>query len=191
MPAPTPTPPAQDYGHLAERLAESPIHPTVAEAHGILCGLICAGASPAAAVWIRELFPGADRAGAPDQETRRALEAMAEHTRDEIEGPRLGFTPLLPDETCTLGVRATALYDWARGFAYGLGVAGVDHGDLSGEAREAVADLADITRMDLDALEEGEENEAALAELQEFVWVAAMLIFEECGRPGGDGNVEV
>jgi uncharacterized protein YgfB (UPF0149 family) len=185
-------PPAQvpDHGQLAERLAASPLSPTAAEAHGILCGLICAGSAPAGAVWVRELFPGSGREGPPDAETRAALQALAEHTRDEIEGPRLGFTPLLPEGCRSLPERATGLYDWARGFFYGLGVAGLRREDLSEQGREAFADLEAITRMDLDALEEGEENEAALAELQEFVWVAAMLIFEERGRAAGGVRVE-
>jgi uncharacterized protein YgfB (UPF0149 family) len=190
MSAPTPSAQVPEYAQLADRLAASPLSPTAAEAHGMLCGLICAGSASAAAVWIRELFPEAGRDGPPDAMTRSALQAVAERTRSEIEGPRLGFTPLLPEEGRSLRERAIGLYDWARGLFYGLGVAGLRREDLSEEGREAFADLADITRMDLDALEEGEENEAALAELQEFVWVAAMLIFEERGRSSGGVRVE-
>jgi uncharacterized protein YgfB (UPF0149 family) len=190
MPVSTPPLSVPGYGQLTDRLAHSPLHPTAAEAHGILCGLICAGASPAPAVWIRELFPGKGRDGSPDPETRRALEAVAERTRDEIQGPGVGFRPLLPQEACTLRERALGLYDWARGFLYGVGVAGLRREALSEQAREAFADLTEITRMDLDALDEGEENEEALTELQEFIWVAAMLIFEERGRAGGEGRVQ-
>jgi len=38
--------------------------------------------------------------------------------------------------------------------------------------------------MDLDALEGSEENEEAFEELREFVWVAAMLVYEEVARRG-------
>jgi uncharacterized protein YgfB (UPF0149 family) len=190
MPAPSSTRPASDYDQLADRLELSHLYATAAEAHGILCGLICAGASPAPSIWIRELFATPDGQQGPDAETRRALQALAQQTSDEIEGPGFGFAPLLPAESHSLRDRAVGLYDWARGFVYGLGVAGLRQEDLSQEGREALADCADITRMDLDALGEGEENEEALSELQEFIRVAAMLIFEERGRAAGGARVQ-
>jgi uncharacterized protein YgfB (UPF0149 family) len=190
MPAPSSTRPAPDHDQLADRLEQSHLHPTAAEAHGMLCGLICAGAASASSLWIRELFPMGEETQGPDAETRRALRALADQTSDEIAGPGFGFAPLLPAEARSLRERALGLYDWVRGFVYGLGVAGLRQEDLSDEGREALADFADITRMDLDALGEGEENEEALAELQEFIRVAAMLIFEERGRAGGGIRVQ-
>jgi uncharacterized protein YgfB (UPF0149 family) len=43
--------------------------------------------------------------------------------------------------------------------------------------------------MDVDAIEGGEEEEAALIEVIEFIWVAAMLVHDELVTPesGRDG----
>jgi hypothetical protein len=181
---------ALDYRQITDKLADSPLNPTAAEAHGILCGLICAGAPKASEVWIDELYVGEDAANLPDAEVREAMQAVASCTRDEIEGPGPGFTPLLPEDDRPLRERAVGLYDWSRGFIYGLGLAGVKQEDLSGQGREVLDDFAGITRMDLDALDEGEDNERALAELQEFIWVAAMLLYEERGRERDNRRVQ-
>jgi yecA family protein len=179
-----------DYDQIDERLSDSPLHPTAAEAHGMLSGLICAGVPSAAEVWLDELFAEADREGVPNAETRELLNIFAERTRERIEAPELEFAPLLPEDECSLPERAVALYDWARGFVYGLGIAGLKQDDLSEQGREAFGDLAEITRLDLDALDEGEENEEALAEIQEFVWVAALLLYEDRARAGAGIHVQ-
>jgi uncharacterized protein YgfB (UPF0149 family) len=176
-----PKAPASNFDGLGERLALlSELAPTVSEAHGMLCGLLCAHAPDAEHVWVEELLRGSDPQDLNAAELGDELRRLGEGTREEIEGPGLGFSPLLPPEDRPLRERAVGLYDWSRGFLYGLGLAGVDASQLSEQTREALDDLADVTRLDLDSLDEGEDNEEALVELVEFVWVAAMLIYEEC-----------
>lgn len=156
----------------------------------MLTGLICSGVSAAGQVWIDELYSGSDKSDLPDPQVRQALQAMADRTRDEVLEPEFEFSPLLPGDDRPFRERAIALYDWARGFVFGLGVAGVGRDGLSEQGREALGDFTEITRMDLDNLDEDEANEVALMELQEFVRVAALLIFEECGRAQGGGHVK-
>jgi uncharacterized protein YgfB (UPF0149 family) len=186
---PSPHPP--DYDQVSERLSDSPLHPTASEAHGILSGLLCGGARAASQVWMEELFVAVGASEVPDADTREVLRAVADHTRERIESPELDFSLLLPDDQRSLRERALALYDWARGFVYGLGVAGLKQEELSAQEREALSDLAEITRLDLDALDEGEENEQALTELQEFVRVAVLLLYEGRGRDEGGADVQV
>ncbi len=171
---------AIDYRQLTERLSVSELTPSAAEAHGILCGLICAGHPGAETTWTEEILRGTESEDLLAQECRQSLHALAETTREEIEGPGLGFDPLLPNDDASLAERAVGLYDWTRGFLYGLGVAGVDEKDLSQQTREIFRDFAAITHLDLEGLDE--EGEEALMELREFVWVAAMLVYEECGQ---------
>lgn len=179
-----PTAAALDYSQLTDRLADSPLSPTAAEAHGMLCGLICAGEPRAETVWMDELFADSDEQDLSAMDTRRSLQALAERAREEIEGAGAGFSPFLPEDDCPLRERALGLYDWTRGFIFGMGVAGLRQDDLSEQGREVFADFAEITRLDLHTLDEGEDNEEALAELQEFIWVAAMLVYEERRHAG-------
>ncbi len=170
-----------DYEGVRSLLEASDLSPSPGEAHGILCGLICAGDPHPADTWLDQLLPAA-HAEAADllaAEARAGLAALAERTLAEIQGPGLGFTLLLPDESGPLVERATAVYDWVRGFLFALGVLGVGERELSEQSWEVFRDFSELTRLDLGALDEGEDNEAALTELSEFVWVAAMLLYHE------------
>ena len=166
---------------MRHQLESSALSPSPSEAQGILCGLICGGDPQPTQTWLQQLVPVADDAGSDllASEARAGLAQLADRTLDDIEGPARGFTVLLPDETVPLEERATALYDWVRGFLFALGVLGVRPGNLSGEAQKVLGDFTQLTYLDLNALDEGEENEAALTEITEFVRVAAMLLYEE------------
>jgi hypothetical protein len=75
--------------------------------------------------------------------------------------------------------RATAVHGWTRGLLYGLGIANLDQARLAPETREVFDDLMELTRMDLDDLDDSAENEAALTEVLEFLRVAALLLREQ------------
>lgn len=171
-----------DYHELDSRLIASELGAGAAEAHGILCAVLCAGEPEAIESWIAELLAGMDADDSSLRECRGFLRDLATDTRAEIGGPQVAFTPLLPDDSAPLPERVTGLYDWVRGFLYGLGLAGVDADRLSGPAREAFEDVAAITHLDLRDLDDSEENEQALMELTEFVRVAVMLIYEDTVR---------
>lgn len=177
-----------DYTELTRRLAVSELSPSAGEAHGMLCAMICAGQPRAEESWIGELLDGTDEADLLTQECRQTLLALAARTREGLAGPGFDLAPLLPDDSTALAERALGLYDWSRGFLFGLALAGVDPAELSEQGSEALRDFANITHLDLDDLEDSENNEAALSELVEFVRVAAMLVYEEQGRPGEPGG---
>jgi uncharacterized protein len=141
----------------------------------MLCGFLCGGDTDPLRTWLEQLFPSAENTGS----ARDALRALGAETLATSSQSDFGLTLLSPDDDRPLAERAIALYDWVRGFLYALGILGVSERDLTEEGREVYLDLADLTRMDLDALDDNEENEAALAEVTEFVRIAAMLIREE------------
>jgi yecA family protein len=173
-----------EYRELTRRLTVSELNPTAAEAHGILCAMVCAGQPRAEELWVDELLKGVDDNDLLAQECRQSLRQLAECTRDEIGGAEFEFAPMLPDESTSLAERAVALYDWARGFLYGLGLNGLNENELSDQGREILGDISSITRLDLDDLEDSPDNEDALMELTEFLRVAVMLVYEEQARGG-------
>ena len=174
-----------DYQTLADRLGSADVTLSPAETHGTFCGLICGGSGDdAEARWLDAVFGPARPGDVLAEESRRDWLGAASRTREAIEGPGLGFSPLLPQDDRPLVDRAAALHEWTQGFLYGLGLAGISEAGLSGQAREVLHDFAEITRMDLDALEGSEEDEESLEELREFVWVAAMLVYEASARKG-------
>lgn len=186
-------PDAPDYDDLGSALAVSELSPSASEAQGIYCGLLAAAAPEALQRWLGELLPAVDD-GEAVAECRTMLGALAAYTHEQLEGPAREFGLLLPDDDRGLRERAVALHEWTRGFLFGLGLAGVDAAGLSPPAREAFADLLEVTRMDLNDLDDDETNEQALSEVVEYIRVASTLMYEEAmaatsdhGRGGSRG----
>jgi yecA family protein len=171
-------PTADDYDTLNRLLDASALSPSPAEAQGVYCGLLAADADKPEERWLSELLAGVHDS-ADTATCRDLLRDLATHTRSTVEGAPMGFALLLPGEDRSLRERAIAAHGWCRGFLFGLGLCGVDAAALSPESREAFDDMLELTRMDLDDLADDESNEQALAEIVEFLRVAAMLVYED------------
>ena len=101
---------------------------------------------------------------------------MAQETRQAIDDAEFSFSAFLPDDETSIVIRGRAIADWCQGFMYGLGLVGEQ---LTGDASDALKSLDEISQMDVSALEGSEDEEFALVEVIEFLWVAAMLIQSE------------
>ena len=166
------------YEELEKQLTETGIDSGASEVHGLLHGLLCGGTKELKPRFFAELFPAG---GEIEPELQASLEQLLQDAQDLIKNSeKVGFSLLLPAEEQPLKLRASAVQGWCRGFLYGLGlVGGGAERQLSGEAREGLQDLAEMTRMDLEGLESGTEDETALFEITEYIWVVATLIHDE------------
>jgi hypothetical protein len=167
-----------DYQRLSGRLTATHSGNNAAEGHGMLCGLMCGGASATLSLWLAEMLQDCNPHDLLVQELTEELRELATTTLTALEDPDLGFSLLLPDEEQPLPERAAALRNWCQGFLYGLGLTGLDEARLSREIAEALRDLAGIAHLDADGLAGSDDEEGAYAELFEFVRVATMLIRE-------------
>ena len=148
---------------------------SAAELHGALCGWL-AGGGEAGADWLAKVF--ADDA-LPVVPAGNALDRLREASAAQFEDRDFGFELLLPGADASLAERSGALFDWCRGFLGGFGLAAGAQPPLSDESREALDDLARLAAAS--AQDEGdEEDEDALAEIEEFVRVAALLLHGDC-----------
>ncbi|GAA4859739.1 UPF0149 family protein [Luteimonas vadosa] len=145
------------------------------ELHGSVCGWL-AGGGEAGPGWLTQvMLDEAIPAPTPGSELDRLLRGSA----DQLEDRGFGFTLLLPADDASLAVRSGALFDWCRGFVGGLGLAAGDKSPPSEEGREALKDLAKLAAAT--AQDDGDdEDEAALAEIEEFVRVAVLLLHGDC-----------
>ncbi len=167
---------APGYDLVDRRLRAAGIEVGASEVHGLMSGLLCSGSADAPLLWVAELFDHIDSGGMASRECQQLLYRLFQLTRKQMEDPDSGFSLLLPADGRPLKQRALALVEWCQGFIYGMGLSGVGERSFSGEIREALTDLGEITRMDHDRMEESEENEEAYMELSEFIRVAAMLV---------------
>ncbi len=170
-----------DYQQLHQRTRSIELDTGLSENHGIYCGLLCGGHPDAETVWVSEPLEDRDPLDLRVRDCAEEFRTLAKETREDIEGPGLGFRPCLPEDADPIVDRASALRDWCRGFLYGLGLSGTHEHHLSEVTMEGLGDLSRIAQLDDHALSNSEQEEA-YSELTEFVWVAAMLIYEERAR---------
>lgn len=174
-----------DYGELQAALGAAPSGSVAAEAHGTLCGLLCAGAGDVPEAWIHNTLADLEdySFGGPG-DARGLLEAMHQSTVAGLEGDQMGFEALLPDDEIDLEDRAAALAGWCNAFLYGLAMRGLSPmEELPDELREILADFAEIGRAGVAEEEAEEVGESAYAELVEYVRVGVQIVFDECRAP--------
>jgi len=163
-----------------------------AESHGILCGLLCGGATLGMQSWLDHVLGNEDPGCDTPQESLGLLAQIAEETVRAMDDPDAPFSLLLPDDDEPICERAAALVEWCEGFLFGFGMNGsADLAELSQEGREFVSDLKEISRMDVSSSEEDEENEGALNELVEYIKAGTLILREEvCApKPGFPGRL--
>lgn len=150
------------------------------EVHGLITGWICAGS---------QMAPAARRSAVADWlhvELNDAGGALIDALYDDavagLADEELGFRLLLPDDETEVDRRTGAVSRWCSGFLAGFGMTGrYRDEDLSDEVGEVLTDLGRISAFSED-VPEGEENEADLEEISEYVRMSAMLVYTECGR---------
>ena len=169
-----------EYRDIAESLGDGAGAPTAAEAHGTLCGLMCAAAGDLPEAWIENtLADSRESADTISTDDHRHLVQLYKSTLEALQGTQMSFRPLLPDSAEDMEIRIDALANWSQGFLYGLAVRGLkDFGNLDGEIREFLDDLVQITRAAPDEESDPEANEAAFMEVVEYVRVGVQLIYE-------------
>jgi len=89
---------------------------------------------------------------------------------------------LLPETIVVDSARVAAVRDWCQGYLYGFGLGGGRLEDrLSEQSRELLRDMAEITRLDVDDVENDVEHQSALIEIEEYLRVGVMLMRDELG----------
>lgn len=161
-----------------EGFGESP-----AEIHGLLCGRIAGGERLAGDELRVAIVDSVDSEEELVDNALPQLESLYGDIVAAFDDTEFGFRPLLPPDGQPLEERVSALGAWCESFLSGLGEAGLsDSAALSEEAMDAVKDLAAIAQAGI-AGEPDEDDESDLTELQEYVRVAALMIYTELNHP--------
>lgn len=148
---------------------------TPAELHGATSGWIAGGGADAPD-WLARVLADDSLPPVPRQ---NVLESLRQASLGQLGDRGFGFELLLPPADASMSERSGALFDWCRGFLGGFGLAAGAAPPLSEESGEALADLARLAAAT--AQDEGdEEDEDALAEIEEFVRVAVLLLHGDC-----------
>ena len=153
-----------------------------AELHGVMVGHLAAGARLEPSVLLQTACELMDINSLSHESSKVTLLELYTASCQALESLDLEFELLLPDDDNEIAQRAEALGRWCQSFLSGFGLYG-KHTDasLSSEAKETLNDLGQIAQISTD-LEELDEHEADLMEVQEYVRMAALMLFTECNQ---------
>jgi uncharacterized protein YgfB (UPF0149 family) len=165
-----------DFAEVQRILTQARALSDAAEAHGTLAGALCASSPYNLDDWLAEILADGRAAADDTASLRQVFEATFGALGDEA----MSFQPLLPADDQPIQTRTGALGEWCHGFLYGLGTAHLQNmATLQSEVGEILKDFTEITHVDVDPDDGEESNEAAYAELLEFVRVGVQILFEQ------------
>ena len=179
---------------------------SLAECHGLFCGLLCLQSQADLSQCLPHIFDDeVDQQNILQAECIKSLEEMFRQTRIDLNDPGVEFSLLLANEDHDVATRVVDLQAWTQGYLFGLGLAGLDieasakiayqrsqsdTGDeqedsleesaANTEISEMISDIIQISHVSVEGLSGSEDNEQDLYELIEYVRVGVLYIQEEC-----------
>ena len=172
-----------EHDALDETLRRSGVSWDAAQTHGLLTGRLAVAGVSAGPEWLLHVLEGVDESNALRSECETMLDSLFQSTYRDLSDRLSEFTPLLPDDDSDAELRTRAMAHWCEGFLHGL--VSAQHGNalrdrLANEPlADIIRDMLQITRATVDGDSDDEANEAAYAELVEYLRVAAQLAYEE------------
>jgi uncharacterized protein YgfB (UPF0149 family) len=169
-----------DYFETEQVLGRAEAITGAAEAHGLLCGLLCAAGRLEEKAWLGQVFAETDNRNAAFQQAHAAVQALAAWTVAALNDPVLSMDLLLPDDAQPLAERAAALGEWCQGYLLGLAAGGVRQDTaLSEDVAELLHDFTEISSAGFDVDPADDEDEVAFTDVVEYVRVGVLLINDE------------
>ncbi len=151
------------------------------EAHGILCGVICAGFRMNGVSWLNFIEGAINETEVTDIESvRETLVNLYEIASNQLRDSEMNFHLLLPADDEALSARALSLTLWCQGFLYGVGLAGIQSEEtLSDDSREALYHISEISKLDIDNIVTSEDDEKCFMEVVEYIRMAVLMIYAD------------
>ena len=168
-----------DYYELEARLNSMQALATPSEAHGILCGQLSGGLKTEGMLWLKQFLLAVGVKREPVKDSCDWFLELRNLTLDDLHNDQFDFMPLLPDDEEPLQTRLAALAEWCSGFLAGFGsVRQYKAQDFNEDCLTALRDLQQISQVDTE-IDEEELGENHYFEVQEYVRMAALMLFTE------------
>lgn len=168
------------YHVLSTLFSQHKIGMTPAEMHGLISGMICGGNSDQS--WLILVQDFTNEGEAFHYTLAQPVQHMHQCISDTLENEGLLFQLCLPDDSDSVFGRADALAGWVSHFLSGLGLMQPRMDKVSGETGEAIDDLHTISLLGYDEDEDQEALKQSLAEVIEYVRLAALLCHDTFAR---------
>jgi yecA family protein len=172
-----------EFNNLEEALNRCGASWDAAQTHGLLTGRLAVMGVPAGPDWLLQVLAGTEDGSVLRRECEGLLDTLYQSTFWQLSERLSEFAPLLPHDDEDVGLRTAALAHWCEGFLHGL--VSVKHADALKERladeplADIIKDMLQMTRAGLDEECDDESNDAAYADLVEYLRVVAQLSYEE------------
>lgn len=178
-----------DFDHIGVALKQLNALSDPAEAHGIICGYICAGADLESTDWLEPIIATDEHEECLAQTAGQQLSALYHHTFQQLQNFQFDLFLLLPDDNTSLQTRSEALGAWCQGLLTGLAMAAptIRHSAES-DLQDTLDDLTKITLIDYEHTQANEENESAYMEVVEYARMATLLIHSILNTPAASAT---
>jgi uncharacterized protein YgfB (UPF0149 family) len=162
-----------DFDELADHLLEQGLDNSPSELHGCLCGLLAGRIDPRPEAGLAALERALDLE--LHGELAGQMMQLFGVTAAALQDEEFDFYPLLPGDDTDIEERTAALAGWCRGFLAGF--AQTSTGPAEHESGEILRDFAAIAEAGVDPDADEDESENSLAELTEYLRIAALNVF--------------
>jgi yecA family protein len=157
-----------------------------ADAHGALCGMLCARGAIELSEWVDHVIGEQEQGNELLHDVVHKLSELHQSTLEMMNDATGDFKLLLMDDDDPLPERVETLAAWCQGFIYGLAAGGIrEDSELPEDTAELLKDMIEISRaghdVDDTGVEESDanEDEVAYMEIEEYVRMGVLLIYEE------------
>jgi yecA family protein len=149
-----------------------------AEAHGLLCGMLCIRQGFSIEECFKHIMSQVAYEDGLATECQQQLTLLKNYTVAKLNSATDEFQLLLPPEDTDLAERVQALAGWCEGFSFGLGIAGIQTQSLSADAEEFIKDTIAISHL-APVKQATEAAEADYIQLVEYIKVGVITLYEE------------
>lgn len=169
-----------DFDECCNQMLEFGYEVSPSELHGLLSGVVCTGLKIRPDSIINLVLKHVDVEDCSER-NRATILAMYEFIEREMFSADSRYTLFLPDDELDMTQRVRSLAVWCQGYLVGYGTASaqIKNNKLSSETEEALRDIVNISNLSDDFGDDDEVNEAAYAELVEYLKVAVLLMSSE------------
>lgn len=169
-----------DYDKMNQLFKQAQAPVEAADVHGIIAGTICAGGSLNVTAMLDAAADIPEGDHPVIKATRKAMMDIYDFSARQLYDASFEFDLLLPHEDEVISQRSRALSQWCQGFLYGFGLSGLELEDAnSQDGIDALECIVEIAKLEYHDVEATEKNERTLFDLEEFVKVSVMIIYNE------------
>lgn len=179
-----------NYASVMSELNTAGIAVTPAEMHGLLVGMLSGGLSLEGDGWQPLMFDYTNDGMGWPMTCLAIAEQTLKVTKKEFSEDTFELSMLLPDDS-DLQAYAQAIGQWVSHFVSGLGLIDAQINKSSDESKEALQDLLEIARLEIDPDGDLKEQAMLLEQILEHVKVCVLTIHTDLGEKPTQTNAKI